>query len=183
MLYTALEQPRGPVAIRYPRGQGEGVQLAEPASLPWERGQLLRQGQDLLIIAAGTTAGPALKAARRLAEAGVDTAVINPRFIKPLDEELIVNWARKCRAVLTVEENVLAGGFGSSVIELLHSRECTIPVRRLGLEDRFIEQGPRGKMLSRCRLDSAGIYRTALDMIKKLKKVKGGAAVERIWAR
>ena len=172
MLYTALQQPRGPVAIRYPKGQGEGVKLSEPAGLPWGKGRLLLEGKDLLIIAAGTTASAALKAARKLSEGGINPAVINPRFIKPLDEQLIVDWAHRCQAVLTVEENVLDGGFGSSVMELLSNHGCCFPVRRLGIEDRFVEHGPRSKLLSLYRLDAPGITLAALDMLKQTKNIK-----------
>ncbi|HHX87008.1 MAG TPA: 1-deoxy-D-xylulose-5-phosphate synthase [Firmicutes bacterium] len=172
MLYTALLQPRGPVAIRYPKGQGEGVKLSEPAELPWAKGQLLQEGKDLLIVAAGTTANSALRTARKLSEDGIKAAVINPRFIKPLHEELILDWANRCKSVLTVEENVLDGGFGSSVMELLINHGCHIPVRRLGIDDRFVEQGPRSKMLSLYRLDAPGIYQEALNILDRTKKIK-----------
>ncbi len=162
MLYTALYGAPGPAALRYPRDHGEGVDLEEPRLLPWGKGELLREGADLLIAAAGTTANAALAAAEMLSAEGVEAAVIDPRFIKPLDEALILKWARRCGRVLTVEENVLAGGFGSAVLELLAGSGLTLPVHRLGVEDRFVEQGPRDLILSLCGLDAPGICRAAL---------------------
>ncbi len=172
MLYTAFKQPRGPVAIRYPKGQGEGVKIGKLTGLPWGKGRLLVEGKDLLIIAAGSTAGSALKAARKLSEGGIRVAVIDPRFIKPLDEQLIVDWAQRCRAVLTVEENVLNGGFGSSVMELLSNHGCSVPVRRLGIADRFVEHGSRSKLLSLHRLDASGIISEVLAILKQSKNLK-----------
>ncbi|MGB4682552.1 MAG: 1-deoxy-D-xylulose-5-phosphate synthase [Dethiobacteria bacterium] len=174
MLYTALYGAPGPAALRYPRDKGEGVPLSEPRLLPWGKGELLREGKDLLIVAAGTVANAALAAADRLArEAGIDAAVINARFVKPLDEELILQWARRCGRLLTVEESILAGGFGSAVLELLAERGLALPVSRLGIDDRFVEQGPRELLLSLYGLDAEGIYREALSFTRV--GVPGGA--------
>ncbi len=163
MLYTALHGAPGPSALRYPRDKGEGVALKEPHLLPWGQGELLREGKDLLIAAAGTVANAALAAAERLFnEEGIDAAVINARFVKPLDEKLILEWAARCGRVLTVEENTLVGGFGSAVLELLSKRGLVLPVRRLGIDDRFVEQGPRPLVLSLYGLDAEGIFREAL---------------------
>lgn len=164
LLYTALQRSSGPAALRYPRDKGEGVKLTELRLLPWGKGELLREGRDLLIAAAGTCTGAALEAAEKLSGAGLEAAVINARFIKPLDEELLVKWARRCGRVLTVEENSIAGGFGSGVLELFAKKGLTLPVRLLGIEDCFVEQGPRSLMLSLCGIDAAGIYRAALDL-------------------
>ncbi len=162
MLYTAVYAAPGPAALRYPRDKGEGVDLAEPHLLPWGKGELLKEGEDLLIIAAGTAANAALAAAEKLFWQGIRAAVINPRFIKPLDEELITAWASRCGRVLTVEENVLAGGFGSSVMELLERKGIYVPLKRLGVDDTFVEQGPRAAMLSYYHLDAAGIFDAAI---------------------
>lgn len=163
LLYTALYGAPGPAALRYPRDKGEGVALHEPHLLPWGKGELLREGEDLLIAAAGTTANAALDAAERLSKEGIEAAVINARFIKPLDEELILEWAGRCGRVLTVEENTLTGGFGSAVLELLAARDQILPVHRIGIGDRFVEQGPRAMILSLCGLDAEGIFREALS--------------------
>ncbi|MCJ7782629.1 MAG: 1-deoxy-D-xylulose-5-phosphate synthase, partial [Desulfobacterales bacterium] len=122
MIKTATECP-GPVAFRYPRGKGVGggrdVSLQ---SIDIGKGEVLREGQDVLIIAIGTTVYPSLRAAQRLAEVGIQAAVINSRFLKPLDANLLCDWAKKTGKVLTVEENVLQGGFGSAVLELFQER-------------------------------------------------------------
>jgi len=162
MLYTALNYSNGPVALRYPRDKVEGVDLEEPQELPWGRGELLKEGHDLVLIAAGTVVNQAFQAAERLFWQGVNAAVINARFVKPLDEELIVTWARKCGRVITVEENVLSGGFGSGILELLEKAGLLIPVKRLGVNDCFVEHGSRAKLLSHYNLDAEGIYNEAL---------------------
>ena len=164
LLFTALYGAPGPAALRYPRDKGEGVALEEPRLLPWGKGELLREGDDLLIAAAGTMANAALAAAEELAGEGIEAAVINARFIKPLDGELLLKWARRCGRVLTVEENTLAGGFGSAVLELLSGRGLSVPVRRLGIDDSFVEQGPRAFILSLHGLDAAGIRREAVAL-------------------
>ena len=142
MLYTALNLG-GPTVLRYPRGAGCGVALdAELKVLPVGRGELLRAGSDLLLLPAGNRVHPALAAADRLARAGIQAAVINPRFLKPLDERLICAWARKTGKVLTVEDGCIAGGFGSAVMQCLQRHGLYVPVRTLGYQDAFIEQGP-----------------------------------------
>ncbi|HSW36641.1 MAG TPA: 1-deoxy-D-xylulose-5-phosphate synthase [Candidatus Limnocylindrales bacterium] len=175
MLYTALDYTAGPVAIRYPRDKGEGVELDdEPYLLPWGKGELLKQGEDLLIIAAGTVVNAAMSAAEKLNLQGIDAAVINARFVKPLDEELIITWAQKCRRVITIEENVLAGGFGSGVMELFAKNNLCLPIKQLGVDDQFVEQGERSKVLSRYKLDTAGIYNAALTFAE-VKAAKGSS--------
>lgn len=160
MLHTAAAAGR-PVAIRYPRGRGEGVPVqAEPAELPIGRGELLRDGGDMAIVAFGSTVYPCLEAAEQLAESGIDCAVVNARFAKPLDDELIVELAQNTGRVVTVEENVTAGGFGSAVLEAL-AREGAGPLRVecIGLPDAFIVHGPSELLRSRFDLDADGIVR------------------------
>ena len=172
MLFTALNHTKGPVALRYPKDKVEGVDFEEPHLLPWGRSKVAREGRDLLILAAGTVVNHALQAAEKLASQGINAAVINARFVKPLDEDLISTWACKCGRVITVEENVLAGGFGSGVLELLEEKGLFIPVRRLGINDQFVEHGSRSQMLSHFNLDGNGIYREALAFADH-KAVKG----------
>ncbi len=162
MLATAFNYTDGPVAIRYPRDKVMGMELNEPQILPWGRGELIRQGEDLLIIAAGTVVNPAMEAAEKLFWQGIKAAVINARFVKPLDEDLILSWARKCSRVITIEENILAGGFGSGIMEMFEKRGLCPSLKRLGIDDCFIGQGTRAQMLSSCRLDADGIYNEAL---------------------
>jgi 1-deoxy-D-xylulose-5-phosphate synthase len=148
----------GPLAYRYPRGNGLGLALDgsyEP--VPLGCGEKLREGGDGVIFAAGTTVTAAMAAAEQLAGEGIGMAVVDPRFLKPLDRELITSEARRCGVVVTVEENVLPGGFGSAVLELLAAEEVVARVLRLGLPDAFIEQGSQKELSARYGLDAAGI--------------------------
>lgn len=172
MLNTAFQYDNGPVAIRYPREIVDGVELTEPEILTWGRGELLRKGDDLLIVAAGVTVKSALEAAEKLFWQGIKAAVINARFIKPLDEDLLLNWAEKCGRVITIEENVLPGGFGSGILELFEKRGLCLPVRRLGIDDHFVGHGSRSQMLSCSNLDAGAIIKTALSFAGP-KEIKG----------
>ena len=165
MLHTALAH-HGPVVLRYPRGNGEGVAL-EPdfRRLEIGRGTVLRAGTDVLLLPIGNRVGPALAAAARLEVQGIDAAVINPRFLKPLDSDLIADWAARTGRVVTVEDNCVQGGFGSAVLEALNERGLHLPVRRLGYEDRFIEHGPQAVLWRAAGIDADGIARSVLDLL------------------
>ncbi len=167
MLYTAIRH-NGPCALRYPRGSGENVPLDQTFKLlPLGQGELLRQGRDLLILPVGNRVYAALHAAEGLTRLGIDAAVINPRFIKPLDSELIGIWARTCGRVLTVEDNVKKGGFGSAVLQVLHELHLNLPVRILGYENRFLEQASQHTLWKNAGLDGAGIISAALELMKQ----------------
>ena len=138
MLKTAVDHD-GPAAVRYPRGNVIGVKLDdELRSLEIGKGELLRPGKDLVIVAIGSTVQSAMEAAERLDSEGIEAAVINARFVKPLDRELIMTWAQKTGRVITVEENMLQGGFGSAVLEMFEE-ESFFPkaLKRLGVCDFF----------------------------------------------
>lgn len=158
MLWTALTI-NGPVAIRYPRGAGEGVTLpTQPQALPVGRAELLRAGADLAILALGSMVYPAMEAAKALSSLGVEAAVVNARFVKPLDSGLLKSLALNFNRLVTVEEGVLAGGFGSAVLELLEARNLNyVTLKRLGLPDEFVEHGDRSLFLKQYNLDAAGI--------------------------
>ncbi|WP_446011762.1 1-deoxy-D-xylulose-5-phosphate synthase [Candidatus Electrothrix sp.] len=167
MLYTSINND-GPCAIRYPRGNGEDVLLdPEFKLLPIGQGELLREGKDLLLLPVGNRVYPALEAAEGLAKLGIDAAVINPRFIKPLDNELICDWASTCGRVLTVEDNVKKGGFGSAVLQMLHEMHLLIPVRTLGYGNKFIDQAPQQILWKDAGIDVAGIIKGALEVMKQ----------------
>jgi len=153
----------GPVAIRYPRDKSSGLESESLKLLPWERGELLREGDHLLIVTAGTVLAAALEAAEKLYWQGIKAAVINARFVKPLDGELILRWAKQCGRILTVEENILNGGFGSGVVDLLEKNDLVIPVKRLGVDDQFVAHGSRAQMLACHGLDAEGIFIAALN--------------------
>ena len=165
MLHTALAH-HGPVVLRYPRGNGEGVAL-EPdfRRLEIGRGTVLREGTDVLLLPIGNRVGPALAAAARLEVQGIDAAVINPRFLKPLDSDLIADWAARTGRVVTVEDNCVQGGFGSAVLEALNERGLHLPVQRLGYVDRFIEHGPQAVLWRAAGIDADGIARSVLDLL------------------
>ena len=153
MLYTGTTLP-GPSAIRYPRGTGPGVALAEEmTAVPIGKAQLRREGRSgLAILVFGTLLDPALKIAERL-----DATVVNMRFIKPMDEDLVIAMATRHRAIITIEENATIGGAGSAVGELLASEGILIPHLQLGIPDRFIEHGSRDSCLAAAGLDFAGL--------------------------
>ncbi len=167
MLYTSITG-EGPCAIRYPRGSGEDVHLDEDlTSLPLGRGELLREGSDILLLPVGNRVYPALEAANGLAKLGINAAVINPRFIKPLDNELIGTWARTCGRVVTVEDNVKKGGFGSAVLQMLHELHLVLPVRTLGYGNKFIDQASQKILWKDAGIDAAGIIKGALEVMKQ----------------
>ncbi|MGD8371031.1 MAG: 1-deoxy-D-xylulose-5-phosphate synthase [Syntrophobacterales bacterium] len=166
MLKTALEHD-GPAALRYPRGSAEGVAMdSEIRTLPIGKGELLREGNDLAILAIGNRVTPAVEAARVLEKEGVQAAVANCRFVKPLDRNLIYELARQTNRLLTVEENALQGGFGSAVLELLAEGGHTgVRVVRLGIGDHFIEHGAQQVQRANCNIDAAAIAEAGRTMI------------------
>ena len=168
MIKTATECPM-PVAFRYPRGKGMGVRReVSLQSIDIGKGEVLREGQDILIIAIGSTVYPSLRAAERLADLGIQAAVINSRFLKPLDGTLLCDWAKRTGKVLTVEENVLQGGFGSAVLELFQERGIfSIQVKRLGIPDTFVEHGPQTLLREKYGIDEKGIFKGVMKMFEE----------------
>jgi len=162
MLATAVALGR-PAAVRYPRGNGYGVALDQTLKgIPVGRAEQLRDGADGAILALGTMVYPALEAAEQLElEQGLRLGVINARFVKPLDEMLILELAQKFGRLITIEENALQGGFGSAVLELLEQRGLTgVRVLRLGYPDSFIPQGEQPELRAMLGLDTAGLVRS-----------------------
>jgi 1-deoxy-D-xylulose-5-phosphate synthase len=148
-----------PTALRYPRGAGLGVAMErEPVALEIGKGEIVADGSDLTIVAIGVTVSAALKAAEALTARGISACVINARFVKPLDRQLILAEARRTGCLVTVEENALQGGFGSAVLELLEEeRLTTVRIKRIGIPDRFIEQGSQAQLRKDLGLDVEGI--------------------------
>jgi 1-deoxy-D-xylulose-5-phosphate synthase len=140
MLVTSIDHG-GPCAIRFPRGEGEGVPLMDEGWQPLEigRGELLADGDDLLIVAYGAMVAPAMATAGLLQEKGIRAAVINARFLRPLDEALILPMARRIGRVVTLEEGALAGGFGAAVVEALVDHDVLVPVLRIGIPDVLVD--------------------------------------------
>ena len=165
LLYSAVSYGR-PTAIRYPRGSCTGVDTTGPLrTIPLGKAEVLKPGSVLTVIAIGTMVAPAMEAVEKLNREGIRAGLINARFAKPLDEEAILK-AASFGALLTVEENALQGGFGSAVLELLEERGVSVPVRRLGVPDEFIEHGTQEELRSRIGLDSAGIEAAARSLVK-----------------
>jgi 1-deoxy-D-xylulose-5-phosphate synthase len=166
MLKTAVEHD-GPAAVRYPRGSVFGVELDEELhTLDIGKAELLRPGKDLVLVAVGSTVHCAMEAAGRLDAEGIDAAVINARFVKPLDRELILTWAEKTGRVITIEENMLQGGFGSAVLEMFEE-ESFFPkaVKRLGVQDYFVPHGSQATLRNLCGIDTEAIERAAYKML------------------
>ncbi|MBX3072022.1 MAG: 1-deoxy-D-xylulose-5-phosphate synthase [Thermomicrobiales bacterium] len=166
MLKTAFQHDAGPVAIRYPRGAGTGASTSEPMTvIPVGAGELLRAGNDVAIISLGVTTAAAESAADRLAIEGIQARVINARFAKPLDAQLILDAADACGAVVTVEENVVTGGFGSAVLELLANEGREIPVTTLGVPDQIFEQASQKRLRELAGIDDVAIANAARQLI------------------
>src|SRR5210317_547062 len=155
----------GPFAFRYPRGSGTGVVEEAASSLVIGKGDKLRDGNDCVIFALGTLVPEAMAAAERLEAEGLSVAVVDPVFLKPLDRELLVAEALKTGCVVTAEENVLRGGFGSAVLELFCDEGVHVPVRRIGLPDKFIEQGSQTELRERYGLHADGIVATVRNAV------------------
>jgi 1-deoxy-D-xylulose-5-phosphate synthase len=166
MLKTAIDSSK-PAAIRYPRGKGIGILLDEEIkNLEVGKGEVLSEGKDVAILAIGSTVYPALSAAQELKKDGIACTVVNSRFVKPIDEELICRLAKEIGRILTVEENVLAGGFGSAVLELL-SKESIYPTRVtcLGIDDCFVKHGPQEFLRKKYGIDSSGIIQAVKALL------------------
>ena len=179
MLKTAVECGR-PASVRYPRGKGLGVALDKTLrTLEIGRAEILLEGGDLAIFAIGYTVQPALEAARRLREEGIDATVVNCRFVKPLDGDLLARVALATGRVLTVEENVLAGGFGSAVLEMLETKGLTgIDIKRLGIPDEFVEHATQAEMRRHYGIDAEGILEAARKLAGPAKPAIREAAAK-----
>jgi 1-deoxy-D-xylulose-5-phosphate synthase len=165
MLATGLAHADGPSALRYPRGSGLGVELdptIEP--LPLGKAEILREGDDVCLLAVGSMVAPALAAAERLGHSGLATEVVNMRFVKPLDAELLADVCERHRLVFTIEENAVCGGFGAGVLEWLTAHPAVSVPRlvTLGIPDRFQEHATRQELLAAMGLTGEAIARRVL---------------------
>jgi 1-deoxy-D-xylulose-5-phosphate synthase len=171
MLKTAIEHG-GPISLRYPRGDGWGVEMdREPRRLEIGKAELLRAGRDVGIIGIGHTVRPALRAAEDLAPLGIDAAVVNARFVKPLDKVLLREIVAQVPNLITVEDHAISGGFGSAVLEFLAEEGINdVRVRRLGVPDRFIPHGTQDELRKLCGFDKEAITQAALQMVRLERK-------------
>jgi 1-deoxy-D-xylulose-5-phosphate synthase len=169
MLYTGFKH-EGPAAVRYPRGKGPGTEVkAEMTLLPMGKGEVRRKGNKIALLAFGSMVMPALEIGEAL-----DATVANMRFVKPLDEALILELAATHDVLVTIEENVIPGGAGMGVVEVLNEHLVSIPTLTLGLPDRFIEQGTREEVLTDAGLDAPGIRASIEAYLKKIEQKRAG---------
>jgi 1-deoxy-D-xylulose-5-phosphate synthase len=181
MIKTAIECPT-PVAFRYPRGRGVGVKRESLLkSIEIGKGEILMEGSDILILAIGSTVYPSLRAAERLEASGIHATVINSRFLKPLDGDLICHWAQRTGKVLTVEENVLQGGFGSAVLELIHEKGLfSVQIKRLGIPDLFVEHGKQSLLRAKYGIDEDGIFKAVMEIVE-LRQGQAETSIGRVF--
>ncbi len=167
MLKTAVSCG-SPVSLRYPRGKGVGAKMDKKIkTLKIGKGEVLRKGSDLAVIAVGATVYPALAAAEKMAGEKVSVEVINARFVKPIDSALILNTARAFKKIIIVEENVLQGGFGSAVLEMLAEKSVSnVKIKRLGIPDEFVEHATQAQLRHKYGIDEEGIIRAIKQMVK-----------------
>jgi len=178
MMRTAIERRNGPTAIRYPRGNAVGVELEDPV-VPIEigEGEVLREGDDVAIFAIGKMVEQAVDIAERLAASSVSAAVINARFAKPVDHRLIARFARDVGAIVTLEENVMHGGFGSAVAESLSSQGISdTRLRIIGLPDRYIDSGTVPELWQEHGLDATSITETIQSWLAPRSAARSAAS-------
>jgi 1-deoxy-D-xylulose-5-phosphate synthase len=170
MLATAIKHD-GPIALRYPRGIGVGVDIDNPYhSIPIGKGEVIENGKDVLILAIGRMVSEAVKARSDLKDQGISATVVNCRFVKPLDVDLICSLAQEIPRIITTEENVLEGGFGSAVLECLNDQKInSFEIKRLGISNTFVEHGSQALLRSKYGVDAKAIVKAAMTLTQKEK--------------
>jgi 1-deoxy-D-xylulose-5-phosphate synthase len=165
MMQTAVAH-QGPIALRYPRGAGQGVHVDYNAkAVDIGKAKVLRTGDDLLIIGIGRCVNDAMEAAEQLSAQGIESTVVNARFVKPLDADLILDLARKIKNVVTIEEHVLAGGFGSAILELICDNGLSgCRVKRVGVNDVFVEHGSQNELRKDYGIDVSAVVAAGLNL-------------------
>lgn len=169
MIVTGINHTSGPIALRYPRANGYGVALMEEGwePLPIGRGEILRRGTDVLMVAYGSMVYPAMQVAEILSEHGIEAAVINARFAKPLDTDLIAPLAQEIGRVVTLEEGCIVGGFGSAIAEALLERSIAVPITRIGIPDQLVEHAKPDESKAALGLTSPQIAERVRSLIQK----------------
>jgi 1-deoxy-D-xylulose-5-phosphate synthase len=174
LLYAAIESGK-PFALRYPRGLGAGVALDQSLhAIPIGRGELVREGKDLMLLAYGSMVPVAVEAAQRLSERGIDCGVANARFAKPLDRDLLERIARMSPRILTLEEHLAMGGFGAAVLEAFHAEG--LPAEGLkthAIPDQFVEHSPQAIQRSNLKLDAPGVVEKVFELFPDLARLAG----------
>jgi 1-deoxy-D-xylulose-5-phosphate synthase len=168
MLYTAQLKEHGPFSIRYPRGRGAIADWKKPfEEIPVGKGRMITDGNDLAVLTIGNTGILAAQAIKELSKENYSIAHFDMRFVKPLDEELLDKVFSKFKYVLTIEDGVLKGGFGSAVLEFMCDNVYASTVKRLGIPDRFIDQGTQQELYKECGFDVEGIVKEVKALVKK----------------
>ncbi|MGM9926202.1 MAG: 1-deoxy-D-xylulose-5-phosphate synthase [Bacillus sp. (in: firmicutes)] len=172
MVNTAIHYDNGPIAMRFPRGNGYGVEMDEELQIiPIGSWEVLKEGKDAAILTFGTTIPMAMKAAQALEKQGISVKVINARFIKPLDESMLHDVMKMDMPILTIEEAILEGGFGSAVLEFAHDHSYHgATIERMGIPDRFIEHGSVDKLLEEISLTTEAVVATVKKLIPQKQK-------------
>jgi 1-deoxy-D-xylulose-5-phosphate synthase len=172
MMFTALQQP-GPTAVRYPRGTGPGATVkAHPVALPIGKAEIISDGDEVAIFGLGALLPLAQQLAVELRQQGFSAAVINPRFVKPLDRDVLAEYARRVGVIVTLEDHVLMGGFGSAVLEALNEMQMEVPVVRIGWPDRFIEHGKVDQLRAKYGISvEAAMEKLAPHLLKTRKRL------------
>jgi len=174
LMFTGQQTDMGPFVIRYPRGKGTIINWREPMkALPIGKGECLKEGKDLAVITIGTMAKPAQKAIEQIEKEYQTTiAHYDIRFLKPLDEIMLHEIAKKFKQIITIEDGVIQGGFGSAVLEFMSDNNYSTPVKRLGIHDSFIEHGTPEELYAMLGLDADGISKSIAECMKSLKCLK-----------
>jgi 1-deoxy-D-xylulose-5-phosphate synthase len=177
MLWTMANYNSGPIAVRYPRGSGPGAQIKpEPKLLEIGKAEVVQHGRDVAIFGLGNMFEVAEEAARKLEEKGISVALINPRWIKPLDTGTLEFFARGVEVVCTIEDHVLFNGFGCSVMEHLHSQQINTPVVRIGWPDEFIEHGTIPILRKKHGITADALVEKVLPLLQKKSSPRSTAA-------
>lgn len=172
MLYTATLYRKGPIALRYPRGNALGVEIKPFAQIPIGKGEIVEKGHDVAIIAIGSMVDMAMKARTQLAKENIDVEVVNARFVKPLDAELLKDVFARHKKVLTLEDNVIIGGFGSAVLEFMNQQKIHgVEIIVHGLPDKFIEHGTPEELYAELKMDANGISSIVRELLLSKEKV------------
>lgn len=174
MLYTAIQYNDGPIAVRFPRGTGVGVKMEEELKmLPIGKAEILREGQDVALLAFGNMVPLAQRAAEKMAREGVQARVVNARFVKPLDEELLLQFSREQIPLITIEEGAVQGGFGSAISEFYAEKEIYgMEIKHLGIPDYYVEHGSVREQRMEVGLTAQNIALVARKMISRKRKKK-----------
>jgi len=170
MLATMVEYKDGPVAVRYPRDYGVGARIdAVPVPLEIGKAEVISRGGDIALIGIGSMVNPCCEAAAELEKQGIKAWVVDAKFVKPLDEDLLCDIISSVTLAVTVEENAVAGGFGSAVCEMMVARGLTVPVKIIGLPDRFLQHAPRHDLLKEAGLSPDAIVKTVKTSLSRVR--------------